>query len=143
MPKPFRIEVLRADHDVSEFASGEEALNLYLQRIARQDSKRYVANVYILVDATTSRIAGFYTLSALSVQLTNLPEDLRKRMPRYPDIPAILIGRLARALPYRGYGCGELLLVDALRRAGRASSEVAAFAVVVDAKTAEAAAFYR
>jgi len=141
--RPFRFEVLSGDHAPASFRCGEEALDRYLRQFTGQDMKRRVATVFVLVDNTNGRLVGFYTLSSFSVRPSGLPEDAQKRLPRYPEVPAVLLGRLARDETYRGRGCGALLLVDALRRALATTSQVAAFAVVVDAKTDTAAAFYR
>ena len=86
-------------------------------------------------------IAGFYTLAAAGVLLGDLPEVLAKRLPRYPSVPVARIGRLAVDQPYRGRKLGSALLWDAGLRALR--SEIAAFALIVDAKDDSAAAFYR
>ncbi len=89
------------------------------------------------------QIAGFYTLSALSVGLGELPAEVSRRLPRYPEVPATLIGRLAVDSRHRGRGYGELLLMDALRRILDSTVDVASVAAVVDAKDEGAAAFYR
>ncbi len=78
------------------------------------------------------RILGFYTLCATSVELSELPEDVAKKLPRYPEIPAILIGRLARDM--NSTGVGQLLLADALARCVRVAGEIAASLIVVDSK---------
>jgi predicted GNAT family N-acyltransferase len=69
-----------------------------------------------------------------------LPADLTRKLPRYPLMPATLLGRLAVDQKRRGEGWGRYMLIDALRRA--AQSESASFAVVVDAKDESAAHFY-
>lgn len=143
MPKPFRVEALTGGHDLTPFTSGQGDLDRYLRNIARQDAKRRVTTVFVLVDNATEKVAGYYTLSSFSLLLSDLPAALQKRLPRYPEVPAVLLGRLARDLQFRGRGCGELLLLDALRRAWRATKQVAAYAVVVDAKDERAEAFYR
>ncbi len=96
--------------------------------------KRRVTAPFVLIDKDTNCIAGFYTLSMKSVLLVGLPPKTQKKLPRYPEVPVALIGRLGVDNQYSGKGLGGVLLVDALKRAYEASSEVAAFAVVVDAK---------
>ena len=88
----------------------------------------------------SGRIAGCYTLASASVLLTDLAEPLAKRMPRYPNVPAVRMGRLAVDRNFKGQGLGAALLVDALRRA--TTAEIAAYALVVDAKDQVAAEFY-
>lgn len=101
-----------------------------------------VAQAFVLTLRTTTQIAGYYTLSAFSVQATDLPPDIARRLPRYPLIPATLLGRLAVDQHYRGQGFGGILLLDALRRARDASQVIASFAVIVDAMNDRARAFY-
>lgn len=87
-------------------------------------------------------VAGYYSLCATSIELTDLPPTLQKKLPRYPLLPAILLGRLAVDTRYPGQRRGELLLLDAVRRALEQSHEIAAMAIVVDAKNEAAARFY-
>jgi predicted GNAT family N-acyltransferase len=139
----YRVEPLDRRHDRSAFSCGVEALDLYLKTQAGQDSRRRVAATFVLCDGQTSQVVGYYTLSALSVDAGSWPEDVARKLPRYPRIPATLLGRLAAATRVRGRGVGEHLLLDALRRALQASRDVASVAVVVDAKDDDAVAFYR
>jgi len=90
-------------------------------------------------------IVGFYSLSMFTLSLSDLPPDIAKRLTRYPEVPAALVGRLARAERARGtgIGIGELLLADAVRRVLSAARSVAAFAILVDAKDERASGFYR
>ena len=85
---------------------------------------------------------GFYTLSAISVDIGAWPEDVAKTLPRYPVVPATLLGRLAIDRQLQGRGAGEHLLMDALHRSWQASRQVASVAVVVDAKDSQAVGFY-
>ncbi len=85
-------------------------------------------------------IAGYYTLSATSVQIAKLPAQTVRKLPRYPLVPATLVGRLAVDRHHQGKGYGRFLLADALYRAAR--SEIASFAVIVDAKDENARRFY-
>ena len=121
-----------------------EALDRYLKEQASQDAKKRAAAPYVL-RSTDGRIAGYYTLSSDNIRVDDIPAELVKQLslPRYPVIGATLIGRLARDLSFRGQGIGELLLVDALKRALELSKQIASAAVVVDAKDAKAHDFYR
>ena len=139
----FLVEPLGPHHDRQRFDCGVEALNRYLLTQARQEMDRDVAVVYVLVPADTPRsIAGYYSLSSTAVRLADLPDTTRKPFPRYPLVPATLLGRLAVDRIYRGQGLGERLLIDALRRSLATSRAVASVAVVVDAKDAPGATFY-
>jgi ribosomal protein S18 acetylase RimI-like enzyme len=136
----YRILPLDPDHDRSGFACGVEALDRYLRTQAGQDSRKRMTACFAACASGEQAIAGYYTLAATSVALTDLPPDLIKRLPRYPAVPATLLGRLAVDRRHRGRGLGELMLFDAFSRALR--SEIATFALLVDAKDAAAQAFY-
>ena len=132
----FHIELLGAQ-DRGAFCSGVDALDRYFRERVTQDVRRRVSNCFVLLDAE-NQIAGYYTFAAAGIPLADLPESLTKRLPRYPSLPAGLIGRLA--VDRRQQGLGALLVVDAVARALRA--EPAIYALVVDAKDEHAAAFY-
>jgi GNAT superfamily N-acetyltransferase len=138
----FRIERLDKHHDRAAFSCGEEPLDRYLREQARKHAELRVAAAFVLFDADEQLIAGYYTLSAVSVLLSDLPEDVAKKLPRYPNIPAGLMGRLAIDERYQGQKVGAVLLVDALKRALGATEEIGAVAVVVDAKNDLAKSFY-
>jgi len=137
----YRVEPL-AQHSRTGFSCGVDALDRYFREQAGQDLRRRLAVPYVMVDGATETIAGYYTLSSVSLLAQSLPEHIVRRLAHYPVFPATLIGRLAVDLRYRRQGLGERLLLDALRRSVAASHEVAAMAVVVDAKDDAARAFY-
>nr|WP_286206627.1 GNAT family N-acetyltransferase [Thauera linaloolentis] len=129
--------------DTASFRCGEAALDQYLHRHARQDIKRGVGRVFVATPADqASEVAGFYSLSAASVAAEQLPDSLRKKLPRYP-VPAALLGRLAVSEAAQGKGLGSILLVDACKRVVAASQTLAVAVIIVDAKSPAAAAFYR
>ena len=137
---PFRLASLDAGHDRTAFNSDSEPLNRYLREQATQDVRRRVAACFVAL-ADGSRIAGYYTLASASLLLADLPASVGKKLPRYPTVPAVRLGRLAVDQAFKGQGLGGALLADALDRAVR--SEIAAYALMVDAKDEAAAAFYR
>ena len=131
-------------HDRAAFTCEEAPLVTYLKERASQDIKKRVAAVFVLTpDGKT--IAGYYTLSQYAVDAGDLPGDVFKELglPKYPRLPATLIGRLARSFDFRKQGVGELLLIDALQRAWEHSKSIASVAVLVDAKDDAAKAFYQ
>ncbi len=134
-------EPLGPHHDRESFACGEPALDDYLRRRASQDARRRVARVFVAVGSAPDEVAGYYTLSAASFEKDELPAGIAKRLPHYP-VPAVMIGRLAVSRAFQGRGFGEMLLLDAIRRVVQASTAIAAYAVVVDAKNDAARAFY-
>ena len=137
---PFRLAPLGAEHDRAAFKSSALPLNRYLHEQATQDIRRRVSACFVAV-AGDSCIAGYYTLASASVPLSDLPAASIKKLPRYPTVPAVRMGRLAVDNQFKSQGLGSALLADALHRA--ASAEIAAYALVVDAKDETAAAFYR
>lgn len=137
---PLRVAQLGPEHDRAAFDCGSDPLTRYLRQQASQDMRRRVAACFVALQGET-RIAGFYTLAAASVLLADLPAATAKKLPRYPMVPAVRMGRLAVDQAFKGQGLGGALLADALARCARA--EIAAHALVVDAKDEGAAAFYR
>lgn len=138
----FVIEPLGPKHDRATFLCGVEALDAYIRKQAGQDLKKRAAVPFVITpDGKT--IAGFYTLSQYAVQLDAVPPDVAKKLPKYPVVPATLLGRLAVSTAFRGQGLGVMLLMDALYRALLHSGELASAGIVVDAKDAAALAFYK
>lgn len=137
---PFQLVRLQNSHDRTPFKCGSEPLDRYFCQQVSQDVRRRVTACYVAL-TPGQRIAGFYTLASASLWLGELPRDLGKKLPRYPSVPAVRMGRLAVDQNFKGLGLGGAMLADALDRAIR--SEIAAYALVVDAKDASAAAFYQ
>ncbi|EJB07616.1 putative acyltransferase [Rhizobium leguminosarum bv. trifolii WSM597] len=141
MTVQFTIEGLNSGHDRKSFVCGVFVLDRYLKEQAGQDIKRRAALCYVACPEGSARIAGYYTLSAGDVALKDIPEDKARRLPPYPAIPVARIGRLAIDKDFQGRRLGAALLWDAASRALR--SELGVFALAVDAKDEQAAAFYR
>lgn len=127
-------------HDRSLFDCGSSDLNRYLRERVSQDIRRRVTSCFVALDRA-GMIAGFYTMAATSLAVDQLPAQEAKRLPRYPIVPAVLLGRLAVSLAHQGKGLGEALVVDAMQRSTQ--SEVMIHAMVVDAIDQRAAKFYR
>ena len=137
------VEPLGRQHDRTAFHCGAEALDRYLKQQARQDADKRVAAPFVAVRLPDTVVLGYYTLSASVLTLTDLPDELARKLPRYPQLPVTLLGRLAVDQSAKGQGLGEHLLLDALHRSLAHADQIAAMAVVVDAKDESAAAFYR
>jgi predicted GNAT family N-acyltransferase len=140
---PYRVASIAKSHDRSAFACGSEALDRYLQQRARQDAEKRAAATFVLVEPPANTVRGYYTLSASVITADELPAELRKQVPRYPQLPVTLLGRLAVDQGQKGRRLGEFLLMDALHRSLAVADQIAAMAVVVDAKDAAAEAFYK
>ena len=146
MPAPatrYRIDPIGKSHDRAQFSCGRAALDRYLQLQARQDAEKSVAAPFVLTAPPSLRVLGYYTLSASLVNTSELPDTLVKKLPRYPQLPVTLLGRLTVDQSMKGKGIGQFLLMDALHRCLEAAGNIAAMAVVVDAKDDAAEAFYR
>lgn len=140
MTAPFVIEPLSKAHDRTGFASGNAAVDAYFRQSASQDVKRRLASCFVAREVATGRVAGFYTLASNSVPLLDVPEDLAKKLPRYPTVPATLMGWMGRNQAFRGQGLGEALVVDAIRTV--AMSSIASHAIFADAIDEKTVRFY-
>ena len=129
-------------HDRTAFSCGAAELDRYLREHASQDIKQDVARVFMAVRPETTAICGYYSLSATSFQREELPAEQARKLPRYP-VPAVLLGRLAVDRDVQGSGLGEFLLMNAIYRTLLATQVMAVHAMVVVAKDAAAAKFYR
>ena len=135
----FHIELLDSQQNRSTFRSGSEPLDRYFQQQVSQDVRRRVTACFVAL-SQSQQIAGYYTLASTSILLADLPLAAGKKLPRYPTVPAVRMGRLAVAQDFKGQGLGGALLADALVRA--CNAEIAAYALMVDAKDKTAADFY-
>lgn len=137
---PFRLEALEGRHDRSVFASGDARLDRYFQTQVTQDVRRRVANCFVAVEVSSGRVAAHYTIASASVPTQELPPEVARRLPRYPTLPVVRVGRLAADREFRGRGLGKALLADAALKTIAAAP--AAFALMVDAKNDQAVEFY-
>ena len=131
-----------AIHDRQGFECGVPALDEYLHRFAEQHRRRGISSVFVLTDSARAEyVLGYYTLSAAEVDADRLNEVDRKKLPRYP-VPCFRMGRLACRADQQGRGLGKLLIGCAVDRCLKARQQVAAYALIVDAKDDSSAAFY-
>ena len=110
----FRLAPLGAEHARDSFCCGEEALDRYFKTQATQDIRRRIANCFVAVESATGLVAAYYTIAAASIPLVELPREEAKRLPRYPTLPAVRIGRLAVDQRFQGRGLGGALLITPL-----------------------------
>ena len=135
-------ERLNQDHVKHAFCSGSSALDNYLQQLASQDIKRNISTVYVLTYADAKEVLGYYTLASTSIVREMLPPQVTKKLPSYPALPGILLGRLAVDESVQGQGVGANLLIDALKRSYQVSHVIGASFIIVDAKDGKAG-FYQ
>ena len=136
----FRLSAL-SNEDRASFCCGNETLDRYFRQQVTQDIKRRISRCFIAKETVSGAIAGYYTLSAADVLVTSVPQPLAKHLPRYPTVPVARLGRLAVDKDFQGMQLGGALLFDAVDRVAR--SDVAAFAMIVEAIDGNAVSFYR
>ena len=135
------VEPLGRRHDRAAFSCGLPELDRYLARQAGQDVRRRIARVFVCTAGEADAVLGYYTLSALSIDLASLPWQRARKLPRHP-VPCAPIGRLAVDRSAHGRGLGGMLLADAVRRVVAAGETVAMHALIVDAANDDAKRFY-
>lgn len=134
---------LEKKHNKTLFASGVEALDRYLRNQASQDIKKSVAVTYVITEVDADRILGYYTLSSVGIFPGELPETTLKKLPRYPVLPGVLLGRLAVDQEFQGRKIGAMLLIDALKRSIGVSHQIGIVAMIVEAKDEKSESFYK
>jgi predicted GNAT family N-acyltransferase len=136
------ITPLNATHDRAGFHCNVEALDHYIHKQAGQDIRRRISRVFVASPPDRPKaVVGYYSLSTLSIELSQLPEKLARQLLKHP-VPAALIGRLAVSKNASGYCIGKMLLTDALKRTLSVSDQIAIYAMVVDAISDKAKGFY-
>ena len=137
-----QIQPIRRKHDRTGFDCGHPFLNEYLRQFARQNTDNSVAKAYVAVPEDRCQVLGYYTIMAGEIGFESIPNNLRRRLPKYP-IPAARIGEFAVDNRSQGMGVGGILLLDAFERITSAARELAVWAVVVDPIDQQAANFYQ
>lgn len=137
MKAPFRVEPLSKKHDRQGFDCGDESLNLFLKRFARQNAEKGLGRTFVAVRNNDPKIYGYYTLSSNSFGFEIVPEKL----PRYP-VPVVHLGRLAVDRSAQGERLGKALLFHALERSVGIAEQLGIYAVEVYAINDRARTFY-
>lgn len=142
-PPDLKVEMLAPHHERDGFVCGVDSLDHYLRTQASQDVRRKANGVFILAEtAQPAAVLGYYTLCAAALSQGDVPDAVRKHIPRYPQVSATLMGRLAVSQARQGEGLGAILIADAVRRAYVSAATVGSSMLVVDALHDRAAAFY-
>ncbi len=135
------IEELTTDHDRSAFSCGQASLDEFISRYASQNQKSGVSRTFVALRPGGRVVRAYYSLAAGAVAFAELPEEQRKRLPRYP-VPVAHLGRLAVDQSAQGKGLGSFLLIDALRRIQTAADSIGIHAFEVIANDDAARGFY-
>ncbi|MGD1921344.1 MAG: GNAT family N-acetyltransferase [Pleurocapsa sp.] len=136
------IKLLDGACDRNSFDCGNEALNGYLRAIARQHNKKGVSRTFILVDsAQPQTIIGFFTLVLCEIRAVQLPKKWSKKYPT--TIAGVKLARLAVDKKYQRQGIGEILMVEAMKRALIIADNAGVIGLFVDAKDEAAKKYYQ
>lgn len=139
---PWHEEPISKKHNREAFDCGDEALNEFLRRYARQSHDQGGAKTFLAIaDEEEANILGFYSLSPASIEYARTPAIIKRNLARY-DVPVFRLGRLAVDISMQGRGLGGQLLLAAGRRCLRASQEVGGVALLIDAKNKGVARWY-
>ena len=138
-----QFQLLNKTHDRKHFSCGKLELDQYLQHFAAQDIKRNISRIFVAIQKDKpEQIIGFFSLSANSLDVNDLPENIKQKLPKYP-VPVSLLGRLAVSREFQNKGIGKILLAEALQRVYYASKAIAVYAIVVEALDNNAKNFYQ
>ncbi|MGL5804846.1 MAG: GNAT family N-acetyltransferase [Xenococcaceae cyanobacterium] len=135
------IELLDKSHDRNNFDCNSEALNNYLRQTARQQNQKGISRTFVLVNTDKPKIIiGFFTLSLCEIRTEKLTEELAKK---YPSIvPGVKLARLAVDKNWQRQGIGEILMVEAMKRAIVIADNAGVIGLFVDAKDEKAKNYY-
>jgi GNAT superfamily N-acetyltransferase len=129
---------ITTDHQLSNFDSGELALNDWLKKRALKNQASGASRCFVVCSG--AEVIGYYSLSAGAISQEAAPKAMRRNMP--DPLPILLLGRLAVDKRYHNQGIGQALLRDALLRAVNVAGEAGVFAMLVHALTDSAKQFY-
>jgi predicted N-acetyltransferase YhbS len=131
-------ERLNADHDLTQFTSGETSLDHWLRNRALQNEMGGASRSYVV--RADGCVVGYYALAAGAVAHTEVLARIKRNMP--DPIPVVLIGRLAVDSRFQGRGIGADLLRDAILRSLQTAQIIGIRAILVSAISTEAKKFY-
>jgi GNAT superfamily N-acetyltransferase len=138
------IRPLDTVHNRTGFDCGTIPLNDFLCKTAAQHRDKGLSNTFVLTDNESSTdILGFFTLSFLEVDVSVLPADHARRLPKSSRLPAAKLARLAVDKRCQAKGYGSILLADAVKRiAATVKESGGVVGLFVDAKNDTVRRFY-
>lgn len=136
-----------SSHDRAAFSCQEDRINRFLKKSANQQSKQDITKPYVAVPRTNpadrlAPIIGFYAINTHSIDVTELPEEATKKLPRYETISAIYISAIGVTEEHQGKGLGTFLMADAFQKCVEVAEIVGSRFVVLDALNEDAARLY-
>jgi ribosomal protein S18 acetylase RimI-like enzyme len=139
-----RVEPLdRGKHDRAAFSCGVDRLDNFIKRTAANQADEDFTKVYVAIEPPSNQVLGYYSLSAHVIDVESLPESDRKRMPRYPTIPAIYLSMIAVNAAVQGRGLGTFLVAEAFKICVSVADKIGSYFIVLDALNNDAARLYR
>jgi len=139
----YLIEPLNKNHNRTNFSCGIPELDEYLLNHANQYKKKGLAVTYVITKVNEVDVLGYYSLSSYGANVEQLPDEIIKKLPRFPVLPATLLGRLAVSYELQGENIGQHLLLSALESSYDLSKKLGSLGVVVDAINSRAVKFYK
>ncbi|NLS25065.1 hypothetical protein S2M10_00280 [Sphingomonas sp. S2M10] len=135
-------EAISKAHDRASFDCGDEELNTFLQRYARQSHEAGGAKTFLAIDDSDNRtVLGFYSIAPGSMNYADTPELVKRGLARH-EVPGFRLARLATDIRQQGQGLGGQLLGAIGRRCIHVAAEVGGVMLIIDAKSERAAAWY-
>lgn len=131
--------LLNEMHVLDGFDCGVPALDDWLKRRARANLVSGASRTFVVAEPE-SKVIGYYALAAGAVASEAAPGRVRRNMPA--PIPVAVLGRLAIDRAHHGKGLGRALFRNAGLRVIQAADIVGIRALLVDAISEEAKAFY-
>ena len=135
------VELLDKHHNRNSFDCGNEALNNFLKRTARQHIQKGISRTFVLVDTEQPEIIiSFFTLTLCEVRVEKLPSKFAKKYPS--KVPGVKLARLAVSELYQLQGIGEIMMIKAMQRALIVAENAGGIGLFVDAKDEAAKTYY-
>ncbi len=134
-------EPIGKHHNRDAFDCGDEALNQFLHRHARQSHEKGGAKTYLAVSEDNEKVLGYYSLSPASIAYERAPEVIKRGLARH-DVPVFRLGRLAVDISVQSQGLGGQMLLAAGRRSLLVATQAGGVALLIDAKNERAAQWY-
>jgi len=136
------IEPLTKAHNRTGFDCGDQALNHFLQKIARQHMDKGLSKTFVLIDAEQPIvIIAYMSLVVCEVLADDIPHQWKNKYPN--RIPAAKLAKLAVSVDQQRKGYGETLLIDTMQKTLNVSQTMGLSGLFVDAKHKQAKAYYQ
>ncbi len=136
-----KIETLKKEHDRSGFDCGIEALNLFLQNIARQHIVKGISKTFVIIEDTHQiEVLGFFTLAFCEIVVEKMPHKYARKYPS--KAPGAKLARLAVDIKFQRKGYGAMMIMNAIERVITVSENLGIIGFFVDAKDNDAKAYY-